>query len=180
MKKGGAIRKMATSKNRYQYETSPRKIEPNYVPKKKVAPKKNTKASTTKKTTNKKKKAGKQKQVEKSVIKYLIVGFAIFFAIAYRNSKIDENFAKVQDLKSELSEIQKQNVQLEISIENSLNLNNLEQQAKELLGMQKLSNRQTVYVNYPKEDYIEIESEKVIIEEDTSVFQKIKNWFAGI
>ena len=63
MKKGGAIRKMATSKNRYQYETSPRKIEPNYVPKKKVAPKKNTKASTTKKTTNKKKKAGKQKQV---------------------------------------------------------------------------------------------------------------------
>ena len=171
MKKGGAIRKMATSKNRYQYETSPRKIEPNYVPKKKVAPKKNT---------NKKKKAGKQKQVEKSVIKYLIVGFAIFFAIAYRNSKIDENFAKVQDLKSELSEIQKQNVQLEISIENSLNLNNLEQQAKELLGMQKLSNRQTVYVNYPKEDYIEIESEKVIIEEDTSIFQKIKNWFAGI
>ena len=45
---------MATSKNRYQYETSPRKIEPNYVPKKKVAPNKNTKASTTKKNTNKK------------------------------------------------------------------------------------------------------------------------------
>ena len=46
---------MAKSLNKYQYETSPRKLEPNYSPKKKVAPKKNT-AKTNKKTTKKIKK----------------------------------------------------------------------------------------------------------------------------
>lgn len=169
---------MARSLNKYQYETSPRKLEPNYAPKpkKKVVPKKNT---IKKKTTNtKKKKQNIQKQKEQKMIKYLVIGFSIIFAIAYRNSKIDEKFAEVQNLKDELSDVQKQNVQLEIAIENALNLNNIEQQAKELLGMQKLSNKQTIYVNFPKEDYIEVASEKIIIEED-SFFQKIKNWFWG-
>lgn len=167
---------MAKSLNKYQYETSPRKLEPNYSPKKKVAPKKNT-AKTNKKTT---KKIKKQKELEKKAVKYLVIGFAIVFAIAFRNSKIDESFAKMQKLQDELSEIQKQNVQLEIAIENSMNLNNVEQQAKELLGMQKLSNRQTVYVNFPKEDYIEVASEKVIIEKNDTFFSKVKNWFTNL
>lgn len=164
--------------NRYEYETSPRKLEPVYVPKKKTVPKKNN-IKTKKKKTTKKQKLNKQRQTEIKIIKYMIVGFCIIFAIAYRNSKIDERFNQIQSLKDELSVIEKENVQLEISIENSMNLNNLEQQAKELLGMQKLSNKQTVYVDYPKEDYIEIASEKVIIEENNSIFQKIKNWFTN-
>ena len=42
--------------------------------------------------------------------------------------------------------------------------------AKEKLGMQKLTNKQTVYVSLPKKDYVESASEKVVIEKD-------KNWF---
>lgn len=169
---------MARTISKYQYETSPRKLEPDYMPKKKVAPKK-TSAKVKKKSTGKRK-AKKQENVEKKVVKYLAIGFAIVFAIAYRNSKIDESFAKMQRLKTELSEVEKQNVQLEIAIENSMNLNNLEQQAKELLGMQKLSNKQTVYVDFPKEDYIEAASEKVIIENNNSIFQKIKKWLNNL
>ena len=64
-----------------------------------------------------------------------------------------------------------------VAIENSLNLSNIEQQAKDLLGMQKLTNRQTEYVNLPKTDYIEAASEQVIIEENAGFFKTIKNWF---
>ena len=81
--------------------------------------------------------------------------FAVLFAISYRNSLINENFAKIKTLKSDLAVIQKENGQLEINIENSLNLQNVEQSAKELLGMQKLNSSQSVYVNLPKEDYVE-------------------------
>ena len=169
---------MAKNLNKYQYETSPRKLEPTYVPKKKTVPKKTNEKK--KKNTTKKKKVDKQKQIERKIITYLVLGFSIIFAIAYRNSKIDENFAKLQNLKDELSEVQKQNVQLEIAIENALNLNNLEQQAKELLGMQKLSNKQTVYVSFPKEDYISIASEKVIIEEDNTTFEKVRKAFRQV
>ena len=37
--------------------------------------------------------------------------------------------------------------------------------AKELLGMQRLTNKQTVYISIPKKDYVEHRAEEVIIEE---------------
>ena len=53
-------------------------------------------------------------------------------------------------------------------------MSNIEKEAKERLGMEKLTNKQTVYVTLPKKDYIESASEKVVIEEeDESWFQKI-------
>ena len=93
--------------------------------------------------------------------------------ISYRNSQINEKFSKVQTLKRELSAVQKENEQLKVSIENSLNLNNVEKVAKEKLGMQKLTNKQTIYITLPKKDYVESASEEVIIEKD-------KNWFEQI
>ena len=171
---------MAARNSKYQYETSPRKLEPYYAPSKKqkkpqttTKTKKNVKKSTNKSNKKKVKEQAKQKQV----IKYVLIGFGIIFAITYRNSKIDESFNKVQKLKDELSNIEKENVQLEIGIENSLNLNNIEQQAKELLGMQKLTNKQTVYVSLPKEDYIEIAAEKVNIANNNGIIEKIIAFF---
>ena len=128
--------------SKYQYETSPRKLEPEYTPIKNPYKSKKT---TTRKTSTKK--ASNQEKLLKEqqhrIIKYLAVSFLILFAICYRNSKIDESFAKIQGIKEQLSEVKKQNAQLEVSIDNGLNLNNLEQEAKEQLGMQKLNpNRQ--------------------------------------
>ncbi len=101
----------------------------------------------------------------------VVIGlFILLLTISYRNSQINEKFSQVQTLKKELSSLQKENEQLKVNIENSLNLNTIEKQAKEKLGMQKLTNKQTVYINLPKKDYVECASEEVVIE-------KNKNWF---
>lgn len=157
--------------NKYQYETSPRKLEPEY------APKKNTykgKKSTARKTNKKTKKLSKEKLKQRKMLKYLFTVFAILFAICFRNAQIDESFEKVQSLKKELASIEKVNSQLELAIESNMNLNNIEQQAKELLGMQKLTSKQIVYVDFQKSDHIEAASEKVEIKEE-SFFTKAIN-----
>ena len=168
---------MANSYNRYEYETSPRKLEPYYAPKKKIN------KVPPKKQVNKKAEQEKLKKERKMKIKiviYLIIGFAIFFGISYRNAQIDENFDKVQTLKSELESIEKENAQLEVAIESSLNLTNLEQQARNILGMKKLTNKQTEYITLPKTDYIEAASEQVVIEEEPGMLEKIGNFISQI
>lgn len=158
----------------YQYETSPRKLQPEYEPLEN--PYKSKKSSTKKldKKSNKTYTKNKIKSKTK-VVAYLVVGFAILFAISYRNSLITESFNEKEKLKSNLGQIEKENEQLKINIENSLNLNNLEQAAKEMLGMQKLDNSQKVYISLPKKDYIEPAIEDVVKAEERSIWQKIIN-----
>ena len=101
----------------------------------------------------------------------MVIGiFILLLTISYRNSQINEKFNQTQILKRELSSLQKENEQLKVSIENSLNLNSIEKQAKEKLGMQKLTNKQTVYVTLPKKDYVESASVEIVVEKE-------KNWF---
>ena len=99
----------------------------------------------------------------------------MFLAISYRNSQINEKFTEIQSLKKELSATQKENEQLKVNIENNLNLNTVEKMAKEKLGMQKLTNRQTVYINLPKKDYVEPASEKIVKNSNENWFQKLTN-----
>ena len=93
--------------------------------------------------------------------------------ISYRNSQINEKFNDVQNLKKELSSLQKENEQLRVSIENGVNVNTIEKLAKEKLGMEKLTSKQTIYINLPKQEYTESESEKVVIEDDKNWFEKL-------
>ena len=103
-----------------------------------------------------------------------VVGlFLLLLTISCRNSQIDKKFDQIQDQKKQLATLQKENEQLKVSIENSLNLNNVEKVAKEELGMQKLSTRQTVYITLPKKDYVESASEKVKIEEEKNWWEKL-------
>lgn len=151
---------MARNSNAYEYGTSPRKLQPEYTPRKRTQVNKQQKPKTAKAPINKKEDKNKQQQLKSQIQKrrlsiYIAIGFIILFAISYRNSQIDEQFSKIQSMQNELAIIQKENEQLEVNIENGSNMNSLEQSAKELLGMQKLNNRQSVYVNLPKVDYIE-------------------------
>ena len=114
-----------------------------------------------------------QMHVRKRVVLLVVAIFVVLLTVSYRNSQINEKFSQVQKLKKELSSIQKENEQLKVNIENSLNLNNVEKIAKEKLGMQKLTNRQTLYVSLPKRDYVEAATEEVKKEEDKNWFQKI-------
>lgn len=166
--------------NRYQYETSPRKLQPEYEPRVKKYPKKSTARKVKVEPKKKVKTKAKRKlKFEAKVIIYVAIGFSILFAISYRNSLINERFSEIKTLKANLAAIEKKNEQLEVNIENNLNLKTIEQSAKELLGMQKLENSQTVYVSLPKQDYVEPASEEIIEEEEISLWEKIINFITG-
>lgn len=100
--------------------------------------------------------------------------------MGYQNSKINEQFSELKSSQKELTNIQKENEQLRVNIENNLNLTNLEQMAKEQLGMQKIANGQTKYLKLPKKDYIELASEEIIMNPEQNIFQKIFNFIIGL
>ncbi len=159
------------ARSRYEYGTNPRKLEPNYEPQKRTK-KRNLKiVQDLPRQDIKMSKMQKKKQVKLTLLVLMI--FAVLLTISYRNSKISEKFSEIQNQKKQLATIQKENEQLKVVIENGETLNNVEKIAKEKLGMQKLTNKQTVYINLPKEDYVESASEEVVVEED-------KNWFEQI
>ncbi len=167
---------MAKSYSRYEYETSPRKLEPNYNVPKKSPTKKKTQAKRN--VSKKKQKELKRKKIKTTL--YVLIAFSIVFLVSYRNAKIDENFAEVRSLKEEMEKVEKENAQLEVSIESSLNLTNIEQQAKSLLGMQKLTSRQTEYIELPKTDYIEPAAENVVLEEEKGFLEKVGDFIFRI
>ena len=165
--------------NRYQYGTNPRKIEPEYEPMKKKYPKKSTaKKINNKKNNNsnskeKQSKEKKQKAKQHRVTLYVLIGFVLLFTMSYRNALISQNYSKIKSLETELSAIQKENEQLEVNIETNMNLKNIEKSAKNMLGMQKISEVQTRYVDLPREDYVEPVTE--VIQES-----KEDNWITEI
>ena len=167
---------MAKSYSRYEYETSPRKLEPNYNVPKKSPTKKKTQAKRN--VSKKKQKELKRKKIKTTL--YVLIAFSIVFLVSYRNAKIDENFAEVRSLKEEMEKVEKENAQLEVSIESSLNLTNIEQQAKSLLGMQKLTSRQPEYIELPKTDYIEPAAENVVLEEEKGFLEKVGDFIFRI
>ena len=161
---------------RYQYETSPRELEPDYE---------QTRDNYRKKKKNISKK--KQEKVQprtylKRQIKIVVCIFLFFsslLVISYRNSLINESFNHNESLKANLAAIEKQNEQLKVNLENSLNLSNIEKLAEEKLGMQKLDNSQKVYVSLDKKDYVEAASEEVKIEEDKTWIEQLLDTLLG-
>ena len=155
----------------YQYSTSPRKLEPEYRSQKRKQklrvvedlPRQEVKVS----------KEQKRKRIQLTIT--VIAIFGLLLTISYRNSQLNEKFNEMQSLKKELSSLQKENEQLKVNIANGLNLANIEKLAKEKLGMQKLTNKQIVYVSLPKKDYVESASEKVVIKDQTNWFEKLVN-----
>jgi len=162
------------ARNAYQYETSPRKLKPEYDYNK---TKKVVKNNQKKKNVSKKVEAKQNKKAETMIL--VAIGFIILLAISYRNTLINERFAGIKELKANLAAITKENEQLEVNIENSLNLSNIEREAKERLGMQKLTSKQTVYISLPKKDYVEPATEEVIIEEEKTLLESIINKIFG-
>ena len=166
--------------NKYQYETSPRKLEPEYSPVTKKYPKKSVTPRNKNKTKNISKASIIRRKDQFKLIAAVLLVFSAVLTMSYRNSQIDESFSKTEELKEKYMAIEKENDQMKVDIENGLNYNNVEQQAKELLGMQKLSNKQTVYVNLPKKDYIQPATETVVIEKNDGFINTVINKFKSI
>lgn len=155
----------------YQYETSPRKMEPTEEKRHRLNRRKEKIKIVEDLPRQDVKVSKEQRRKEIKLICFALIALSVLLVISYRNSQINVKFSEIQTQKKELASLEKENEQTEVNIENSLNLSNIEEQAKSLLGMSKLTNKQTVYVTLPKKDYIESATEKVNIEEED------KNWF---
>lgn len=156
----------------YQYETSPRKLKPEYEPQKNPYSKKK---STTLKQKEQAQKPKEKRQLKPKVkmVLYVLIGFGILFALSYQNSLITASFSQKEEMKKELSVLQKENAQLQINIQNSLNLANIEKSATSMLGMKKLDDSQKIYVSLPKKDYVEPASEQIVVTEEKGWLQTI-------
>lgn len=106
----------------------------------------------------------------------MVIALGCILLLMYRNVKIRESFAGVQSLSKSVSLLEKENSQIAVNIQNNLNLSNIESIATSNLGMQKLSNKQTVYINLDTKDYTEISQKSIIKEEKQNIFQKIADW----
>ena len=140
----------------YQYETSPRKLKPEYEPIRRTYPKK-----STARKISRKEEAKQIKLMYRRILMYIAIGFIGLFVISYRYSLIDDTHKELKQKEARLAVIEKETTQLQANIESSLNLTKIEQEAKDLLGMQKLSAEQKIYVTLPKTDHVETSSEEV-------------------
>ena len=155
----------------YQYGTSPRKYEPEYMPRttkrktsnkpsnKKVEARKESKKSDAKKRIEKQraKKAEERKSKTLQVVVVLAI-FGMLLALSYREITIMEMFNQKKNLENQLATIQKENGQVEKSIkeeENKLNWNEIKKAASEQLGMQA---KTAVPVDLEKSDNVETTS----------------------
>ena len=141
--------------NYYEYETSPRKEETEEILPRRTRKKDN--AIHNKDDIRKKIRKAQVIEKRKNVKHIIEIGvvFILLLTISYRYALINSRFTQKENLKASLQEIQKQNAQLKVSIEQGMNINNIEQAAKEKLGMQKLENSQKVYITLQKKDYVE-------------------------
>lgn len=171
----------------YQFETSPRKLQPEYEPEEEKKQVKKEPVQRAKKKENTNKEVEKRTKASRAEIKrkatfiaYIVFGFSILFTISYRNSIINEKFNIKENNKAQLSEIQKINEQLEVSVENELNLTSIEEMAKDKLGMSKLSNSQKVYVDLPKKEYVESSVGGINTQTTTNMYEKALNFVTNI
>lgn len=153
----------------YQYETSPRKLEPEYKRQQKKYPKK-----SIARKMSKHEEAKKKKKLQKRIIVYIALCFSALFVISYRYSAINDTYDTLKKEEARLALLEKETTQLEVNLENSLNLATIEKEAKERLGMKKLSPEQIVLVTLPKTDHVESSSEQV----KSSDLEE--NWFMKI
>ena len=161
------------NRSRYQYETSPRKLEPEYRPMKKIYPKTSTGKKKASTKNNQKQKTKLKLQAKTKAILYVCILFSVLFAISYRNAVISEKYSQIKKLKTNLAAIEKENEQLEVNIESKTNLGNIEKEAQEKLGMKKLNDKQKIYVELNKQDYIESATDDVVLNNNQNIFQKI-------
>ena len=162
--------------NYYEYETSPRKEEVEYIPKKR---KKTERTVQNREEIKKQRRKAQVQEARKNAINIIEIGvaFVLLLTISYRYALINSRFSEKENLKTSLQEIQKQNAQLKVSIEQGMNINNIEQAAKEKLGMQKLNNNQKVYVTLQKKDYVETSMSEEEVQE--SWFNKLLKTLKG-
>ena len=165
----------------YQYGTSPRKYEPDYMPR--TTSRKTTKKTTLSKKSDAKKRIEKQRvkkaEQRKSKTLQVVIVLAIFgmlLALSYREITIMEMFNQKKNMETQLATIQKENGQIQKSIkevESKLNWNEIQKNASEQLGMQR---KVAIPVDLEMTDNVET-TNKLIKEEEINILEEIIAYF---
>ena len=150
----------------YEHGATPRKLEPEYGPRKTKKSKEEFEKQIKINEKQKKEAMKMEKKKHNKNVALVAAIFLILLTISYRSSLINERFNEIQNSKEKLASIQKTNGQLQGSIESNLNLRNVKNAAKDKLGMQELDNGQKVYVTLDKKDYVEGSTENIDITSD--------------
>lgn len=168
------------ARSSYQYETSPRKYEPEYTTRKttkKQTPKVSKKEIEKRLERERAKKAEERKKKTKQVIAVVVV-FAMLLTLSYREIQIMEMFDQKKEQEDKLALIEKENGQVEKNIkeeESKLEWNTIKQRATEELGMEVKTG---IPINLEKSDNVETEN-TYIKEDDTSWLEKIVSFFVN-
>ncbi len=168
------------ARSSYQYETSPRKYEPEYTTRKttkKQTPKVSKKEIEKRLEKERAKKAEERKKKAKQIIAVGVV-FAMLLTVSYREIQIMEMFDQKKEQEEKLALIQKENGQVEKNIkeeESKLEWNTIKQRATEELGMEV---KKGIPINLEKSDNVETEN-TYIKEDETSWLEKIVSFFVN-
>lgn len=168
------------ARSSYQYETSPRKYEPEYTTRKttkKQTPKVSKKEIEKRLERERAKKAEERKKKAKQIISVVVV-FAMLLTLSYREIQIMEMFDQKKEQEDKLALIQKENGQVEKNIkeeESKLEWNTIKQRATEELGMEVKTG---IPINLEKSDNVETEN-TYIKEDETSWLEKIVSFFVN-
>ena len=164
----------------YQYETSPRKYEPEYTTRKitkKQAPKVSKKEIEKRLEKERAKKAEERKKKAKQIFAVAFV-FVMLLSLSYREIQIMEMFDQKKEQEDKLALIQKENGQIEKNIkeeESKLEWNTIKQRATEELVMEVKTG---IPINLERTDNVETEN-KYIKEDETSWLEKIVSFFVN-
>ena len=161
----------------YQYETSPRKYEPEYTTRKitkKQAPKVSKKEIEKRLEKERAKKAEERKKKAKQIFAVAFV-FVMLLSLSYREIQIMEMFDQKKEQEDKLALIQKENGQIKKEEESKLEWNTIKQRATEELGMEVKTG---IPINLERTDNVETEN-KYIKEDETSWLEKIVSFFVN-
>ena len=106
--------------------------------------------------------------------------FAIACTVLFRNVSIIRAASSVNALTGELEDLKSMNTKKELSLEESLNLNYVEEVATRKLGMKKADNFQTVYIDVMQNDYAEVAQKSTSNETFHGAYSVIKQGAANV
>ncbi|MGE5329203.1 MAG: hypothetical protein ACM3KR_06840 [Deltaproteobacteria bacterium] len=98
---------------------------------------------------------------KKAVLKLkAIFGILIFFVVGMfilsRYSMINQEKKNIYKLKTEITKLNKENTQAQMALNMKVDLEQVEKDAIQQLGMQYPDKNQTIYVQIPKNDFTEV------------------------
>lgn len=107
---------------------------------------------------------------------FAVVSFAalIAFSILYSKVQISDYTAAISETKTEIEQMERENIRLNSILDSMYTLDNVEQIASQELGLQKTQSSQITFITMNTEEMTEV------AEENTNLFVSIKNWFNDV